>query len=115
MSFRYTLVPSKSDRDGFYHYEDDYARGVIFTYKEGWVGIYEWSTKDKEKGGTRKSLKNLRKLFGTISVHDIGLKGEDSYSYWVKMKGEGLVDDIYDDNTNLVKEVIKRVLRKMLQ
>ena len=112
---RYTIKPSKGDRSGFYRYEDDYAKGLIFTRTEGTVGIYQWSTKDKEKGGTRKSLKNLRDLYGYITVHDIGFKGDDSYSYWVKMKGEGLVDDIYDDDMNLVQEVVERVLRRFLK
>ncbi len=113
---KYSITPIKEESN-FYHYKDDYVFAVIATYPEtsDWVGIYEWSSNYQEKGGTKKSLQNIRKLYKHISVHDIGLPGDDSYSYWKHMKKLGLVDDIYDDDMELVKEGVRMMIRRILE
>ena len=133
---KFTIKPTDSRGDyGFFQYSDPYVGAEILldpledidhqgdkvvlnmdkeNLKQKHVSIYSWWSTNKEKGGTRKSLQNLKNLFdGKISVIDIGTKGvNDSYNYWVKMKQEGLVDDIFDDEGN--KVLLRKKIRESL-
>lgn len=103
MCVKYSIKPIKGESD-FYRYEDEYVEASINSISSDHVGIYEWSSKYKKKGGTKISLKNLKKIYGYITVHDIGLEGDESFSYWKHMKELGLVDEIYDDDFNSINE-----------
>ena len=134
MKKNFKITPKETRGDyGFFNYEDPYIGAEIQispleyddydgnqmrlnmkNLKSKHVSIYSWWSKNKEKGGTRKSLKNLKDLFdGKIDVIDIGIKGENaSYNYWVKMKQEGLVDHIFDDEGKEVK--LRKKIREIL-
>ena len=101
-------------------YHDAYVFSELSTWEDG-VTIHSWSSKNKEPGGTRKSLKNLKHLFGHIHVEDIGEEGDPSYNYWVKMYNEKLVDSMTDSQyedvvlESLIRATVRKVIRETIQ
>lgn len=111
------LIPYESRHLGT---GEEYEDAYVFSELSSWddtVTIHTWSSKHSEPGGTRKSLRNLKHLFGHIHVEDIGSPGDESYAYWVKMYREGLVDSMTDSNYEdvVLKEEIRAIIRSELR
>lgn len=62
------------------------------------VSIYGWGS--RVRGVTRSALRALKDYAapGVVVAHDVGPNGSESRSYWEKMRAEGLVDEIREDD-----------------
>lgn len=75
-----------------------------YTESGDWgTAIYEWA--GDGKGNTRAALRSLRR---PITVIDPGEPGTESYAYWQKMLGQGLVDHVRDDEDNDITEQMRQ-------
>jgi hypothetical protein len=78
--------------------------GDVVAERNKYASIYSW-TGDRT-GKTRKALKFLKDFSGNnLNVFDIGEDdGDDrgSYTYWIKMYKEGLVDVLHDEYDNVI-------------
>lgn len=62
------------------------------------ASIYGWSSSDTGKGNTRAALRELKDYGGgNLIVHDPGEVDSESWNYWKKMVGEGLVTEVHND------------------
>ena len=94
------IKPHRTD-SGIEVYDDGKVRAEL-QVGPGGACILEFSSLEPGKGNTRQALRNLRQHYGVLTAQDIGYPGGFSYGYWMKMAGEGLLDELYDDDLQRV-------------
>ena len=91
-----------NDTENIRWWSSDGTVSADLIISEKGAAIYVFNSFYPGIGNARKALKELKRQYGVLTAHEVGQPTDPQWKFWMKMKNEGIISEMYDSHGNKV-------------